>query len=99
MVDLVVFIVKLAVPQFETILKKNKNKIIKYTQLDTLYVSLFIAMPCQVVYTDVYMLDDEMKWKVLPPMPKPNSHIEFAWVLVNNSIVIVGGTMNCTHIR
>jgi hypothetical protein len=38
------------------------------------------------------MLDDEMKWKVLPPMPKPNSHIEFAWVLVNNSIVIVGGT-------
>ncbi|WJX48699.1 hypothetical protein P8452_35227 [Trifolium repens] len=46
----------------------------------------------EVVYTDVYMLDDEMKWKVLPPMPKPNSHIEFAWVLVNNSIVIVGGT-------
>jgi len=38
------------------------------------------------------MLDDEMKWKVLPPMPKPNSHIEFAWVLVNNSIVIAGGT-------
>lgn len=33
-----------------------------------------------------------MKWKVLPPMPKPNSHIEFAWTLVNNSIVIVGGT-------
>lgn len=42
----------------------------------------------QVVYDDVYMLDDEMKWKVLPPMPKP----EFAWVVVNNSIVIVGGT-------
>ncbi|KAK9272440.1 hypothetical protein L1049_002813 [Liquidambar formosana] len=41
---------------------------------------------------DVYMLDDEMKWKVLPPMPKPNSHIEFAWVIVNNSIIIVGGT-------
>lgn len=38
------------------------------------------------------MLDDEMKWKVLPSMPKPDSHIEFAWVLVNNSIVIVGGT-------
>lgn len=38
------------------------------------------------------MLDDEMKWKTLPPMPKPNSHIEFAWALVNNSIVIVGGT-------
>ncbi|KAJ1410005.1 Kelch-type beta propeller [Sesbania bispinosa] len=46
----------------------------------------------EVVYTDVYMLDDEMKWKVLPPMPKPNSHIEFAWVVVNNSIVIAGGT-------
>jgi hypothetical protein len=45
-----------------------------------------------VVYPDVYMLDDEMKWKALPPMPKPNSHIEFAWVLVNNSIVIAGGT-------
>lgn len=38
------------------------------------------------------MLDDEMKWKVLPPMPKPDSHIEFAWVVVNNTIVIVGGT-------
>lgn len=38
------------------------------------------------------MLDDEMKWKVLPPMPKPDSHIEFAWVVVNNSIVISGGT-------
>lgn len=49
-------------------------------------------LSCQVVYTDVYMLDDEMKWKMLPPMPKPNSHIEFAWVVVNNSIVIVGGT-------
>lgn len=46
----------------------------------------------QVVYSDVYMLDDEMKWKELPPMPKPDSHIEFAWVVVNNSIVIVGGT-------
>lgn len=33
-----------------------------------------------------------MKWKVLPSMPKPDSHIEFAWVVVNNSIVIVGGT-------
>ncbi|CAB4282223.1 unnamed protein product [Prunus armeniaca] len=29
-----------------------------------------------VVYGDAYMLDGEMKWKVLPPMPKPNSHIE-----------------------
>lgn len=38
------------------------------------------------------MLDDEMKWKVLPPMPKPDSHIEFAWALVDNSVVIVGGT-------
>ncbi|XP_022868218.1 kelch repeat-containing protein At3g27220-like, partial [Olea europaea var. sylvestris] len=46
----------------------------------------------EVVYDDVYMLDDDMKWKVLPPMPKPDSHIEFAWVIVNNSIVIVGGT-------
>lgn len=33
-----------------------------------------------------------MKWKVLPPMPKPDSHIEFAWALVDNSVVIVGGT-------
>ena len=46
----------------------------------------------QVVYGDVYMLDNEAKWKHLPPMPKPDSHIEFAWVVVNNSIVIVGGT-------
>ncbi|KAK4845461.1 hypothetical protein QYF36_005369 [Acer negundo] len=46
----------------------------------------------EVVYSDVYMLDDEMKWKVLPPMPKPNSHIECAWVIVNNSIIITGGT-------
>ncbi|CAI9280811.1 unnamed protein product [Lactuca saligna] len=35
----------------------------------------------EVVYSDVYMLDDEMKWKVLPPMPKPDSHIEFAWAV------------------
>ncbi|XP_068335573.1 kelch repeat-containing protein At3g27220 [Pyrus communis] len=46
----------------------------------------------EVVYSDVYMMDDEMKWKELPPMPKPDSHIEFAWTVVNNSIVIVGGT-------
>jgi hypothetical protein len=46
----------------------------------------------QVVYGDVYMLDDGAKWKELSPMPKPDSHIEFAWVVVNNSIVIVGGT-------
>ncbi|KAK6928485.1 hypothetical protein RJ641_007076, partial [Dillenia turbinata] len=32
------------------------------------------------------------EWKVLAPMPKPNSHIEFVWVIVNNSIIIVGGT-------
>lgn len=38
------------------------------------------------------MLDDDMKWKVLPHMPKPDSHIEFAWAIVNNSVVIVGGT-------
>ncbi|XP_066330688.1 kelch repeat-containing protein At3g27220-like isoform X3 [Miscanthus floridulus] len=46
----------------------------------------------EVVYGDVYMLDDGAKWKQLSPMPKPDSHIEFAWVIVNNSIVIVGGT-------
>ncbi|KAL3528497.1 hypothetical protein ACH5RR_007819 [Cinchona calisaya] len=46
----------------------------------------------EVVYGDVYLLDDDMKWKVLPPMPKPDSHIEFAWQIVNNSIIIVGGT-------
>ncbi|KAK6913006.1 hypothetical protein RJ641_022607 [Dillenia turbinata] len=46
----------------------------------------------EVVYGDVYMLDNDMKWKVLAPMPKPNSHIEFSWVIVNNSIIIVGGT-------
>lgn len=38
------------------------------------------------------MLDDEMKWKTLPPMPKPDSHIEFAWAIVSNSLVIAGGT-------
>ncbi|KAK9155161.1 hypothetical protein Sjap_002641 [Stephania japonica] len=46
----------------------------------------------EVVYGDVYMLDDEMKWKVLPPMPEPDSHIEFAWAVINNSIIILGGT-------
>ncbi|KAJ4729410.1 Kelch repeat-containing protein [Melia azedarach] len=46
----------------------------------------------EVVYGDVYMLDDEMKWKELPPMPKPDSHIESSWVIVNNSIIITGGT-------
>ncbi|KAM0959354.1 hypothetical protein TB2_024144 [Malus domestica] len=45
-----------------------------------------------VVYSDVYMMDGEMKWKVLPPLPKPGSHIEFACAVVHNSIVIVGGT-------
>lgn len=46
----------------------------------------------EVVYGDVYMLDNEMKWKQLPSLPKPNSHIEFAWAIVNNSIVLAGGT-------
>ncbi|XP_058093904.1 kelch repeat-containing protein At3g27220-like isoform X1 [Magnolia sinica] len=46
----------------------------------------------EVQYSDVYMLEDGKKWKQLPSMPKPNSHIEFAWVVVNNSIIIVGGT-------
>ncbi|CAH8383149.1 unnamed protein product [Eruca vesicaria subsp. sativa] len=53
----------------------------------TLYLGWF-----KVVFSDVYMLDEEMKWKVMPSMPKPDSHIEFAWKVVNNSIVIVGGT-------
>ncbi|XP_054802956.1 kelch repeat-containing protein At3g27220-like [Prosopis cineraria] len=46
----------------------------------------------EVVYADVYMLDEEMKWKNLPPMPKPDSHIECSWAVVNNSIIITGGT-------
>ncbi|XP_008800961.1 kelch repeat-containing protein At3g27220-like [Phoenix dactylifera] len=46
----------------------------------------------EVVYGDVYMLDDGIQWKQLTPMPKPDSHIEFAWVILNNSIIIVGGT-------
>lgn len=47
----------------------------------------------EVVYGDVYMLEGEAKeWKILPSMPKPVSHIEFAWVVVNGSIVILGGT-------
>ncbi|KAL9343435.1 hypothetical protein Peur_063866 [Populus x canadensis] len=44
--------------------------------------------------SDVYMLDDEMKWKILPSMPKPNSHIVCAWVIVNNSIIITGAQYN-----
>ncbi|XP_039047294.1 kelch repeat-containing protein At3g27220-like [Hibiscus syriacus] len=47
----------------------------------------------EVVYEDVYMLEGDMKeWKVLAPIPKPNSHIECSWVIVNNSIIITGGT-------
>ncbi|KAI3452540.1 hypothetical protein Pfo_009204 [Paulownia fortunei] len=46
----------------------------------------------EVVYGDVYMLDGEMQWKVLAPMPKPNSHIESSWIVWNNSIIIMGGT-------
>ncbi|CAA0814802.1 Galactose oxidase/kelch repeat superfamily protein [Striga hermonthica] len=46
----------------------------------------------EVVYGDVYMLDLENKWKVLAPMPKPNSHIESSWIIHNNSIIIMGGT-------
>jgi hypothetical protein len=46
----------------------------------------------EVVYGDVYMLGDGPGWKQWPPMPIPDSHIESAWVVVNNSIVIVGGT-------
>ncbi|KAI5651124.1 hypothetical protein M9H77_37129 [Catharanthus roseus] len=44
------------------------------------------------LYPDVYMLDKNMKWHTLPPMPKANSHIECSWVLLNNSIIILGGT-------
>ncbi|KAF3789757.1 Kelch repeat-containing protein [Nymphaea thermarum] len=46
----------------------------------------------EVVYGDVYVTEDGKKWTQWPPMPKPDSHIEFAWILRNNSIVIVGGT-------
>ncbi|KAI4330046.1 hypothetical protein MLD38_028358 [Melastoma candidum] len=46
----------------------------------------------EVVYGDVYVLDDGNQWKVLPSMPKPDSHIKFAWALVNHSIIIAGGT-------
>ncbi|XP_020253400.1 LOW QUALITY PROTEIN: kelch repeat-containing protein At3g27220-like [Asparagus officinalis] len=50
------------------------------------------ARRSEVVYGNVYMLDDKQKWTELPPMPKPDSHIEFAWKMVNNSIIIAGGT-------
>ncbi|GJW67292.1 Kelch repeat-containing protein-like protein, partial [Tanacetum coccineum] len=46
----------------------------------------------EVIYGDVYMLDDKMEWHKMPPLPKPDSHIEASWVLLNNSIVIAGGT-------
>ncbi|XP_047974179.1 kelch repeat-containing protein At3g27220-like [Salvia hispanica] len=46
----------------------------------------------EVVYGDVYMLDGEMKWRAVNPMPKPDSHIESSWIIWNNSIVIMGGT-------
>jgi hypothetical protein len=62
-------------------------------RLNTLLFIFFnYILSAQVVYSDVYMLDDEMTWKQLPPMPKPDSHIEFAWVNVNNSLIIAGGT-------
>lgn len=51
-----------------------------------------VLVALQIFNGEVYMLDEEMKWKMLPPMPKNNSHIESAWIIVNNSIVIVGGT-------
>lgn len=47
----------------------------------------------EVVFGDVFMLEGDAKeWKTLPSMPKPDSHIEFAWAAVNHSVVIVGGT-------
>uniref|UniRef100_A0A0E0J316 Uncharacterized protein n=1 Tax=Oryza nivara TaxID=4536 RepID=A0A0E0J316_ORYNI len=39
---------------------------------------IFKCVRSEVVYSNVYMLDDGMRWKELPPMPKPDSHIEFA---------------------
>ena len=67
--------------------------IIIMTSLLLLCVSFsFTLVVLKVVFSDVYMLDEEMKWKVMPSLPKPDSHIEFAWKVVNNSIVIVGGT-------
>lgn len=71
------------------------NALHKENQAIILLIMLYIMSSStlvQVVFSDVYMLDEEMKWKVMPPMPKPDSHIEFAWKVVNNSIVIVGGT-------
>jgi hypothetical protein len=39
------------------------------------------------------MLEGNAKaWKVLPSMPKPDSHIEFAWAVANHSLFILGGT-------
>ncbi|CAN6449160.1 unnamed protein product [Victoria cruziana] len=46
----------------------------------------------EVVYGDVYMTEDGKSWKQWPSMPKPDSHIEFAWIILNNSIIIAGGT-------
>lgn len=67
-----------------------------YTILEFPLHQFLIASGCefsQVIHSDVYMLEgDGSKWKKLAPMPKPNSHIETAWVMVNNSIIIVGGT-------
>jgi hypothetical protein len=41
----------------------------------------------------VYKLEKgSRRWRTLPPMLKPISHIEFAWVTFNHSIVIVGGS-------
>ncbi|KAG0593522.1 hypothetical protein KC19_1G335900 [Ceratodon purpureus] len=50
----------------------------------------------EVVYSDVHKLAKRARrWRQLPPMLKPISHIEFAWVTFNRSIVIIGGsTMN-----
>ncbi|KAK9109643.1 hypothetical protein Sjap_017703 [Stephania japonica] len=50
-----------------------------------------------VVYGDVYMLDDEMKWKVLPPMPEPDSHIEFAWAVINNYVMLIAEMVNFSY--
>ncbi|RWW60160.1 hypothetical protein BHE74_00032864 [Ensete ventricosum] len=61
-----------------------------------LYFTCQLTKSCypflQVQYGDVYILNAGKTWKQLPSMPLPNSHIEFAWVVVNNSIIVVGGT-------
>jgi hypothetical protein len=48
----------------------------------------------QVIYGDVYMLEGEGsdEWQRFPGMPRPDSHIECAWIVVNDTLVVLGGT-------